>query len=116
MFNMCPVIIDSTGVGDPIAEDLYMAGVPVRPFKFTTATKPPLVRKLQFAIENQQFTMPMIDVLYRELQMFSYTITPAGFVVYAAPNGHKDDSVFALALAVFHLDLIAPSVGDWDFY
>ncbi len=116
MYNKCPVIIDSTGVGDPIAEDLYNAGVPVRPFKFTTATKPPLIRKLQFAIENQQFTMPMIDVLYQELQMFSYTITPAGYVVYAAPNGHKDDSVIALALAVFHLDLIAPSVGEWDFY
>lgn len=115
-YNKCTVSLDSTGVGDPIADDLMKEGICVRPFRFTAASKPELIKKLQFATENCEYSMPRIDQLYNEMLAFSFFVTKSGQIRYEAPRNSHDDCVMSLALCVFHLDLVAPSLDGWSFY
>jgi len=95
------VLLDSTGVGDPILDDLQNAFVSVEGYKFTNESKNRLVKQLQVAIEQRLITFPEIDVLMKELMEFEYGITKTGQVSYSAPHGKHDDCVISLALAVW---------------
>lgn len=95
------VLIDSTGVGDPIFEDLRRAGLNVEGYKFTPESKKRLIENLMLKIENHEVTFPKIPELITELQAFSYELSPTGTVRYSAPAGFHDDCVIALALAVY---------------
>lgn len=93
-----PALVDSTGVGDPIVEQLQSkCGSLVTGFKFTSASKQQLMEGLAAAIH--QGTVTYSDPqLVSELESFEYEYTKAG-VRYSAPEGLFDDGVCALALA-----------------
>ena len=97
-WNKPLAIIDSSGVGDAIFDDLVANKMRVHPFKFTEQTKNNLIRNLIIAIENQEITFPEIEVLLDELEMFEYDVRPSGLFGYSAPEGFHDDTVIALAL------------------
>lgn len=90
------ISIDSTGVGDPIAED-------VARFRetdmtvYTTRTKQQLMEGLAYAIQNRQITV-LDGVMKDELDSFEFEYTRTG-VIYTAPEGMHDDCVNSLALA-----------------
>jgi len=92
-------LVDSTGVGDPILDDLHGEGVNCEGFKFTNSTKAQLVEGLEIAIEQQEIGLPDEDVLIDELKSFTYDVTRSGNVRYSAPEGLHDDCVMALGLA-----------------
>jgi len=92
-------LIDSTGVGDPIVDDLKNEGVQCEGFKFTNSSKAQLVEGLEIAIEEQRITIPDEPVILNELRAFSYEVTRAGNMRYSAPEGLHDDCVMALGLA-----------------
>jgi hypothetical protein len=94
------LVVDATGVGDPVAQDLQRAGLRVRPFVFTPASKAMLVDSLVLAIEQRQVTLPDDPVLLNELEAFEFEETKAGNIRYSAPDGLHDDVVMALGLAV----------------
>ncbi len=104
MYNNAKIIIDSTGVGDPIYEDLVKAGLDVEGFKITATTKPQLIQNLMIKMENREITFPRIDELIHELNVFGFEMTKQGYVKYQAPPGFHDDCVIALALAVWGLE------------
>lgn len=93
------VIIDSTGLGDPICQDIKNAGVQVDPFIFSARTKQECVEKLRVSLEFQNISFPLIPVLIRELENYEYKINSNGNISYSAPAGQHDDTVMALALA-----------------
>lgn len=101
-YNRAPVLIDSTGVGDPIYEMLRKRGVPVEGYKFTNTSKEQLINRLSIAIEQEEITFPKIDVLLDELLIYEYEITKSGSIRYNAPEGKHDDCVIALALTVWN--------------
>jgi hypothetical protein len=103
MYNLAPIILDSTGVGDPIAEDLIRSGVPVTEIKFTNTSKEQLVQNLQIIFEKGEISFPKIPELIRELEAFQYQHTRFGRVTYAAADGFHDDTVMALALALWKI-------------
>jgi hypothetical protein len=90
-------LIDSTGVGDPIVEELQKTDPNVHGFKFTSTSKQQLMEGLVTAIQQRQITFPLGEIV-DELKSFEYQFTPKG-VKYSAPNGLHDDCVMALALA-----------------
>ena len=92
------VLLDATGVGDPILDDLRHL-IKVVPFHFTNERKKRLIWHLMMGIEERNLTFPDIQELVRELELFTYEITPAGNIRYGAPEGFTDDCVIALALA-----------------
>lgn len=97
------VHIDSTGVGDPIEEDLSKSGVVVRGYKFTNTSKQVLVEQLIVAIEQGLIGIPDVQetkFLIDELKAFTYEILPSGKLRYTAPEGLHDDGVISLGLAI----------------
>lgn len=93
-------VVDSTGVGDPIAEDLTRAGISVLPVKISAQSKKELIERLIVAIEQRLITFPDIQELIDELGSFAYDISDFGNIRYRAPEGMHDDCVISLALAV----------------
>jgi hypothetical protein len=96
-----PALVDATGVGDPVVEDLQR-GIAGRyeGFKFTAPSKQQLMEGLSTAIQQREIRVPE-GVIVAELEAFEYEYTRSG-VRYQAPAGMHDDCVCALALAVMH--------------
>lgn len=96
-----PTLIDSTGVGDSIVEDLQRSRANITGFKFTAQSKQQLMEGLANSIQQGKIKYPD-GIIAEELKSFEYEFTRSG-VKYSAPNGMHDDTVCALALANFHL-------------
>ena len=107
-----PIIIDSTGVGDPIFEDLQRAGLIINGLKFTQNSKQQLMVGLQTAIQTGRIGYPT-GLIVNELEVFEYQYTATG-VKYSAPSGFHDDCVMALALAWHNMNFKAGS-GKYNF-
>ncbi len=97
-FNYAKVVIDSTGVGDPVLEDLQDIGA--EGYVFTSKSKVQLIQRLQACLENGEVKYPYIEDLIKELQFFEYQLTRTG-IKMEARQGFHDDCVIALALAVW---------------
>ena len=95
-----PILMDSTGVGDPIFEDLQRDGVNVQGYKFSSTSKQQLMEGLASAIHQRKITFPDGHIT-QELEIFEYQYTSFG-VKYSAPPGFHDDCVMALGLAWHH--------------
>lgn len=92
-------LIDSTGLGDPIAEQIAKNGkTQLQGFKFSAPSKQQLMEGLAIAIQQGEIRV-LEGVVTQELKEFGYEYTRTG-VRYSAPEGMHDDTVCALALAV----------------
>jgi hypothetical protein len=93
-------LVDSTGAGDPIVEQLQREGRGTfEGYKFSAESKQRLMEGLAVAIQSRRVTLPDDPVLIGELEAYEYEFTRTG-VRYSAPEGLHDDGVCALALAV----------------
>jgi len=102
MIGETPTLVDSTGVGDAIVEDLTRANPMVSGLKFTASTKQQLMEGLAVAIQSRRIAFPD-GVIRRELEEFEFVIAErTGRVSYSAPSGMHDDCVCAIALAYRH--------------
>ena len=98
-YNNAQIWLDSTGVGDPIYEDLRGAGLNVTGYKFTNESKKQLIQSLMISFEQEKIKIFDDPVLVGELEIFEYEMTPSGLIRYQAPEGYHDDCVIGLALA-----------------
>ncbi len=98
MIGDTPALIDSTGVGDPIVEQVQASCPEVEGFKFTSQSKQQLMEGLAVAIQQRRIGFPDGQIV-NELKSFEYEHTRTG-VRYTCPEGLHDDTVDALALAV----------------
>lgn len=103
-YNNAQVIIDSTGVGDPIVQNLMEIGLAVEDFKLTSISKKQVLDKLSILIEQNRISFPEIPILLSELEEFGYWETRTGRTSYSAPPGKNDDTVISLALACWRLE------------
>ena len=92
-----PIMIDSTGVGDAIVEELQKKFTQMHGFKFTSTSKQQLLEALANSIQTKTISYPT-GLIKEELEIFEYTFTSTG-VRYSAPSGFHDDCVIALSLA-----------------
>jgi hypothetical protein len=102
-YNNARIVVDSTGVGDPIHEDLSREALLVDDYKFTNKSKKELIEKLSIFIEQKFVWIPPKEELIDELEAFGYQISESMNVIYSAPTGLHDDCVYSLALAVWGL-------------
>ncbi|MCG3177037.1 MAG: hypothetical protein MOGMAGMI_02003 [Candidatus Omnitrophica bacterium] len=100
-YNKALVSLDSTGVGDPVEDDLERMGVKVQGFKFTNISKKELVELGIITLEQRYVTYPFIQEFMSEMQAFEYEILPTGKIRYRAPEGLHDDCVMAFCLALW---------------
>ena len=90
-YNNALVVLDATGLGDPIADDLIKDRIAVEPFKITEQSKKELIEKLAIWIEQKKITMIPMEKTLQEFDVFSYEISITGRVRYGAPVGFNDD-------------------------
>mgnify|MGYP001570439895 CR=1 FL=1 len=112
-FNNATIVIDATGIGEPIVDDLSRMELAVDPIKFTNDQKRQLIEKLANWIELKRLHMLNIPETVRELSNFTYDISEnTGRIMYNAPIGFNDDIVIAHALAVWRLNIKTKEVYE----
>lgn len=103
-YNRPLIYIDSTGVGDPIYEDLARAGLRIEGFKFTEQSRKDLLNNLAIKIEQTKIRIPDNQTLKDELLSFHWELKgEGGKTKLVVPDGLHDDCVMSLALAVWNL-------------
>jgi len=106
--NRARIVVDATGVGVPIVDDLVNNGLNVNPFTFTQKTRNDLLQNLQILLEQGKIKIPDDDKLIEELESFVFEETANGQTKMLVPDkgkkeGSHDDIVMALALAVWDI-------------
>lgn len=101
------VMLDSTGVGDVVYDDLSLEGLDAIPIKFTNQWKQMSVMLLAADLERGNAFVH--DAQLREFESYAYEITDAGRWKFEAASGH-DDEVSAMLLA--HWGIVNEGVPD----
>jgi hypothetical protein len=123
--NNASLLIDSTGVGDPVFDELTMEYADVQGYKLTNLTKKQLIENLSIMLDNgeiwfsgdpetKEFSTTLdgdFPVLKSELESYTYSLTQSGLISYNAPEGLHDDTVIALALAAYQIKNSGPISG-----
>lgn len=106
-YNNARVTLDSTGIGDPVVEELRRRGLNIREedvFKFTQTSRTNLLNNLAILLENAKIRIPNDEGLLDELKSFTIEVNERGKSVIKCPDGLHDDRVMSLALAVWGID------------
>ncbi|HUV73850.1 MAG TPA: phage terminase large subunit [Anaerolineae bacterium] len=98
--GIVPALVDATGVGDPIVEELQRGPGNYEGFNFTSQSKQQIMEGLALVIQRSDIRFPD-GVIVVELETFEYEYTRTG-VRYSAPEGLNDDCVCGLALGNHH--------------
>lgn len=98
------VVLDGTGVGDPIAESLRRRGLELVSYTFTNQSKENAIDRLALLLETGRLRLMDHEVQTNELLSYEYIVTPSRNVRMSAPEGAHDDTVIALALACWGHD------------
>lgn len=108
-----PAFIDSTGVGDPIAEEVIRSCPRVERYHFTSTSKQQIMEGLSLSLQKECLfiTNEMVD----ELESFEFVYSKSG-VKYSAPEGMHDDIVCALALANHCKSIIGNNSANANSY
>jgi hypothetical protein len=106
------VVVDSTGKGEPIYEQLCKRDIQVTPFVFTNHTKSQSIDNLAMRIEHKEINLMDLPTQTGELRAYQYEMTRKRNVRMSAPNGMHDDCVIALALAAWGLSNCRK--WEWD--
>lgn len=137
-WNRASMIIDSTGLGDVIFDQIAAVYPFVEGFSiYNNDPKVKLIQRLQLAFERGEIQIPLTstppsnvepysknedpegrlaqlgNLLEGELQMYNSNTTKTGKFQFAAPEGYWDDCVIALALAVWKASA-EPMVYSFD--
>lgn len=103
-FRCRRVVMDSTGVGDPLHDRLLYRGLPVEAFLFTNESKYRVMTELAVAVEKRTVQFPNIPAMLREMKALRAERLPSGRSRVEAPAGQHDDYPCALALALSACD------------
>lgn len=102
-FGRPKVVLDVTGVGDPIYQRLRKLGIDVHPYQFTNSSKEALIDNAAMRIEQGEVKLLDVPEQTNELLAYQYELTPSRNVRMNAPEGMHDDCVIALCLALWGL-------------
>jgi len=98
-YGGCPVLVDSTGIGDPIYDFMRKEGMRVYPYDMHGNRKEDLINSLALSIEKRELSLMDLPVQTNELMAYEYHRTKFGKLSMSAPGKQNDDCVVALALA-----------------
>lgn len=96
------ILVDTTGVGDYIAEDMKNAGInQTQEVRFTQETKQELATHLKQTMTENKLRIPYDSDLIAELNTERYELTKDGKIRLNHPEGTHDDRFWAIALACY---------------
>jgi len=97
-FGQPRIIAEQNSMGAPLVERLLEAGLPVTPFVTSAASKHDIMIGLELAFDKKSIRIIPDEALKGELLAYEKK-ERAGLPSYSAPEGMRDDTVMALALA-----------------
>lgn len=109
-YNRAPVIMDSTGVGVPIVDDLVNKGIHIVPYIFSHNSRNELLQNLQILLEQDKIKIPDDEELIDQLESAVWQLTPNGRSKVVVPEPKHDDRMMSLALAVWDIPPVKVSV------
>lgn len=102
-YNKGRIVMDSTGVGVPIVDDLLNKAINIAPYTFTFNSRNDLLINLQILLEQDRIKIPNDQELIDELKSAYFDVTPQGRTKIVVPDGKHDDRMMSLALAVWDI-------------
>jgi phage FluMu gp28-like protein len=102
LHNVQKCLVDQTGVGEYIVEDMQRGGIPnVEGVMLSQPTKQEILGHMRQLMQNQLFTYPFDIELTAEINVEHFELTKTGQVMFSHQDGTHDDILWAVALAVF---------------
>lgn len=99
-FGFQKLLVDQTGVGEVVLEELKEQGVQnVEGVTFTAKAKEATLTALKIAMEQHVLKMPYHRRLCQQLNEQQYAYNKAGYLTFSHPEESHDDIACALALA-----------------
>jgi len=99
-FRFRMVLVDQTGVGEPVLEEIRSQGINrVEGVKFTVQTKEDLLSGLKILMEQGRLAIPYNRRLCTQINEQQYTYSKSGHLQFSHPPNSHDDMLWALALA-----------------
>ncbi|MGP3702824.1 MAG: terminase large subunit domain-containing protein [Candidatus Bathyarchaeota archaeon] len=96
------VLIDQTGVGEYILEDMRNSGIPgVQGVILTMPRKQEILGFLKQQMQNKNLKIPYDAELLAELNNEKFELAKDGSIKFYHPEGSHDDRVWSLALAIY---------------
>ena len=96
------VLVDQTGVGEPVLEEIRNQGLSnVEGLKFTIQTKEELLSNLKIAMEQNRLAIPYHRQLCQQINEQQYAYSKSGHLQFSHPANSHDDMLWALALSVY---------------
>jgi len=101
-FQFRNVLVDQTGVGEPVLEEIRNQGVRnVDGVKFTVETKEELLTSLKIAMEQNRLAIPYHRQLCEQINEQQYEYGKSGHLQFSHPQNSHDDILWALSLSCF---------------
>lgn len=94
------VLAEANAMGEPNIQALRLAGIPVRGFTMTHASKAQAIQSMRLAFEQKSWKWLSYPWATQELEVYECRVTIQGTISYGAPatGGLHDDTVTARAL------------------
>jgi hypothetical protein len=100
-FHFQRALVDQSGVGEPILEEIRSQGVNcVEGVKFTAEAKEKLLSGLKITMEQGKLAIPYERRLCQQINEQQYSYSKNGHLQFNHPANSQDDMLWALALAV----------------
>jgi len=101
-FSIRKMLIDQTGVGEPVTEEICNQSIKnAEGIKFTVQTKEELLSSLKIAMEQNRLAIPYHRQLCEQINEQQYSYSKSGHLQFSHPENSHDDMLWALALAVY---------------
>jgi len=101
-FKFRKVLVDQTGVGEPVLEEIRNQGLNnVEGLKFTVQTKEELLSNLKIAMEQNRLAIPYHRQLCTQINEQQYAYSKSGHLQFSHPTNSHDDMLWALALSAY---------------
>jgi len=99
-FQFCKILVDQTGVGEPVLEEIRNQGIScVEGLKFTVQTKEELLSSLKIAMEQNRLPIPYHRQLCTQINEQQYAYSKSGHLQFSHPANSHDDMLWSLALS-----------------
>jgi len=101
-FRFRKVLVDQTGVGEPVLEELRNQGSSnVEGLKFTVETKEELLSNLKIVMEQNRLAIPYHRQLCTQINEQQYAYSKSGHLQFSHPTNSHDDMLWSLALSAY---------------
>lgn len=101
-FGFRNLVVDQTGVGEPVLEEIRNQGLrTVDGLKFTIQTKEDLLGRVKIMMEQNRLVIPYHRQLCQQINEQQYERTKSGHLQFTHPSNSHDDMLWSLALAVY---------------